>query len=184
MEVLEYQRPLIKGWLEDSQDFRPEKNSFESAQPFELPNDLRDSCGPHNLSAWIQEEAQILDYGDLSLTEPFGPLADNDQGNMASVLAYSYAAGIFSSEEIARTCRLDKVLNFLSGGKIPFQHELACFRRHHRERLTALLSNVFIRALSTTLGLHQVELSLEQKQYLLDAAMERIDIARHVDRND
>src|SRR5262249_33162258 len=107
-----------------------------------------------------------------------------DPGVILSVLGYSYATGVLSSEEIVRNCRTNAAFGALAGGKILFRQELTRFRRRHRTLVMELVPRVFFRAVSEWFGLSAVQMAPYLETYLRRVAIERLDIARHLDAAD
>jgi hypothetical protein len=103
---------------------------------------------------------------------------------LLSVLAYSYAMGVFSSEEIVRNCRTNGAFGALSEGKFLFRQELTRFRRRHRAMLIELITRIFVRAVSEWFEFSERDVSAYVKICMHRAAVERLDIARHLDTSD
>jgi len=143
---------------------------------------LRDWVDPFVLASWVGTEAEALSH-DTGLEEAFDDKTECDPNIILSVLAYSYATGVFSSEEIVRNCRTNAAFGALSGGKFLFRQELTRFRRRHRALLTELIGRVYIRAVSEW-GIGRSELAPYLESFLRRMAIERLDIARHLDAVD
>ena len=172
------------GRPEDSGTLVAEKSPFHEAEICKVPPDLREWFEPDVLTLWIQEETKLPDWGNRTGAQQFALAGESESEGMICLLAFSYATGVFSSDEIVRNCRADSALQRLSGGKIPFRHELENARRQQRGALAGLLSKLFFRANSMRFTLEISELSPHWRQALYKAAMERMDIARHVNRDD
>jgi hypothetical protein len=145
--------------------------------------ELRGCVDPFALASWVVEEGEKLSPS-TKLDEAFDEKAECDPGVILSVLAYSYATGVFSSEEIVRNCRTNAAFGALAGGKFLFRQELTRFRRRHRTLLMELVARVFVRAVSEWFGLSAHEIAPYLETYLRRAAIERLDIARHLDAVD
>jgi hypothetical protein len=148
-----------------------------------LVAELRGWVDPFVLASWVEKEAEGL--GPLTR---FAAAVDEkpecEPGVILSVLAFSYSLGVFSSEEIVRNCRTNSALGTLAGGKFLFRQELARFRRRHRALLTELVARVFIRAVSEWFGLDYGKIAPYLDTHLRRLAIERLDIARHLDAID
>lgn len=148
-----------------------------------LIGELRGCVDLFVLASWVDKEAEGL----VPLTT-FAAAIDEkpecDPGIILSVLAYSYALGVFSSEEIVRNCRTNSALSTLAGGKFLFRQELTRFRRRHRALLTEMVARVFIRAVSEWFGLDARKIAPYLDTHLRRLAIERLDIARHLDAID
>ena len=145
--------------------------------------ELRGWVDPFVLASWVGKEAE-----GLSPLTRFAAAVDEksecDPGVILSVLAYSYTLGVFSSEEIVRNCRTNSALGALAGGKFLFRQELTRFRRRHRALLTELVARIFIRAVSEWFGLEVGKIAPYLDTHLRRLAIERLDIARHLDAID
>jgi hypothetical protein len=148
-----------------------------------LIGDLRCWVDPFVLASWVEKEAEGLS-ALTRLEATVDEKAECDPAIILSVLAYSYALGVFSSEEIVRNCRTNSAFSALSGGKFLFRQELTRFRRRHRTLLTELVARVFIRAVSEWFGLDAAQIAPYLDTYLRRLAIERLDIARHLDAVD
>jgi hypothetical protein len=145
-----------------------------------LISELRGWVDPIVLASWVEREAEGV-RGLSRIEGMFDEKAECDPTIILSILAYSYALGVFSSEEIVRNCRTNAAFNALSGGKFLFRQELTRFRRRHRTLVTELVARVFIRAVSEWFGLVATETSPYLDTNLRRLAIERLDIARHLD---
>jgi hypothetical protein len=144
--------------------------------------ELRGWVDPFVLASWVGKEAEAL--GHFTTEESVDEKTDCDPSVILSVLAYSYATGVFSSEEIVRSCRTNAAFGALAGGKFLFRQELTRFRRRHRTLLMELVARVFIRAVSEWFGLSAGKIAPYLDSYLRRMAIERLDIARHLDAVD
>jgi hypothetical protein len=61
---------------------------------------------------------------------------------LLTILAYSYAVGLYASEEIENRITTDSGLRYLSAGARPSWHDLRRFRRQNRKMLQGALSQV------------------------------------------
>jgi hypothetical protein len=136
------------------------------------------------LELWIHEATETLDWRDGLREQRFGLPVTSNLKSMVNLLLFSYATGMFSSEEIVRNCRTDAFLSRLSNDKIPFPQELEGLRRAHRGLLAGSLLEVFFRAVSARFDVDESELSMKWRHRLFESAMERLDTARHVNRDD
>jgi hypothetical protein len=147
-----------------------------------LIGQLRGWVDPFVLASFVEKEAEGL--GPLARVATVDEKAECDPGIFLSVLAYSYAIGVFSSEEIVRNCRTNAAFSTLAGGKFLFRQELTRFRRRHRALLTELVACVFIRAVAEWFGLDAGKIAPYLDTHLRRLAIDRLDIARHLDAID
>jgi hypothetical protein len=134
---------------------------------------------------WIEEEVQTLAQGQgpgsqeeaLELTRLHNPSA-------LRLLSLGYAVGTYGSDEIAQLASSDPVFRLLSENEAPFASELSVARRHHRGALIAILGHVLSRTLALRLNISPEALPETSRQFAKEAAVERIDIARHMDNHE
>jgi len=118
----------------------------------EVIGGLRNWSDPFALASWVEKEADGLNYAAV-MAGMFEPKAESDTRILLCVLGYSYAIGIYSSEEIVRNCRTNEAFAALSGGKFLLRQELKWFRCRNRPMLNELLGRVFVRAVCEWYGL-------------------------------
>lgn len=70
---------------------------------------------------------------------------------MLTILTYSYAVGIYASEEIEAAISSDPKLRYLSAGARPGRHDLRRFRRQSKRIIHQALTKVFQSAWEFTL---------------------------------
>lgn len=146
-------------------------------------SELNRWADPYALASWVVSEADALSYG-MMMQGAFDQKEHSDPGALLSILAYSYVNGIFSSEEVVQNCRTNEAFAALSGGKFLFRHEVKWFRCRNRPLLTELVGRVFVRAICEWYGLGRTEVAPNIETYLRRLAVERLDIARHLDTVD
>jgi hypothetical protein len=184
MELRAHQISLAgDGLAGDSSDFASGADLVGEDELSSAMRDLRLWLDPFLLVSWVREEAVGLGCS-ARMPEMFDRSSECSPRILLSVLAYSYAMGVFSSEEIVRKCRTNGAFGALSEGKFLFRQELTRFRRRHRALLTELITRIFIRSVSEWLGLKEGNLLPYIKTCLHRAAIERLDIARHLDASD
>jgi hypothetical protein len=186
MEVRAHRISLSKhwDWAEQSDDFSLKADIVAEEELSCAIAELRLWLDPFLLVAWVREEAQALGCS-ARMEETFDQPAECGPRILLGVLAYAYAMGVFSSEEIVRNCRTNSAFGALSEGKFLFRQELTRFRRRHRALLTELLARIFVRSVSERFGFSQGDVVLPYiKTCTHQAAIQRLDIARHLDTSD
>ena len=146
-------------------------------------DDLRRWADPYVLASWVVSEVDAFGYGGI-IDGTFDQMPESDPRALLSILTYSYAVGIYSSEDIVRNCRTNEAFDALSGGRFLFRHELKWFRCRHRPQLIESVSRVFIRAICEWYGLGRTDVAPYLERYLRRLAVERLDVARHLDTVD
>ena len=152
--------------------------SFPGSAPFELPADISEWVAPSVLAGWVQEEVQALEWHD---PEPVRVLLGNRPQAMLAMLAFAYATRVFDTEEILRACREDPRFRSLCEGAAPFAQDVIRFRRANRGRLVDVVALILTRAVQERFNWLASPLSLEVRRRALANAVERLDIARHME---
>jgi transposase len=167
-------------WKPMADDIQPE----EQADRLSLPWDLSEWVDKDLLVRWIADEIQTLDWANPELVEHLAAHPNYHPKMMLSVVTYGYATGVFESEEIVRACYGDPVFRSICLEAVPTAKTIARFRRDNRGLFKWSLAQVFRRALKAKYSLGgEVLLPVGLRRYLVDAAIARIDLARHMDRS-
>jgi len=98
------------------------------------------------------------------------------------LLPYAYAIGLYSSQDIAEACYTDQSLRSISAGDPPTAREIMAFRRENRGLVQWLLAELFKQAIKSKYDLGDFLVPTGLNKCLADAATERLDVARHIDR--
>ena len=152
-----------------------------------LPLDLREWIDSLTLFDCVNQAADRLNlHAELSSNALFsrwyGGLPSVDC--LSRLLAFAYCCAVFSSEEVVRTCRTDPIFRELCEHELPFREELISFRRSHRALLAELITTVLHHALSETFETENTADSGNLPHRMYQSAIERLDIARHLDSTD
>jgi hypothetical protein len=108
---------------------------------------------PGNLAEWIGEQRLVhlaLDAVQGVNWKAEGKLPGTFSGHrpqmLLTLLTWCYAAGIYSSQDIARACRESKTLRYICARNFPDWLILRKFRRQHRELVDEALRKVLMQA--------------------------------------
>ncbi|HYG36886.1 MAG TPA: transposase [Clostridia bacterium] len=164
--------------------FRPGRVSGLAIEDVRLPLDLREWVGSGTLICWIHEELDRFCLQDFGLTEASYPEPICQPKTLLAILVYAYATETFESEGIEHACKSDTAFRLLCDGTTPYARELTLFRRRNRGLLVTLLVRLFTRALREQFVLGEANLPLGLRHRLHEEAVERLDIARHMDTVD
>jgi len=145
-----------------------------------IPVDLTEWVDGCQLMEWVEEEVRGLDWENPEVQRVLQQHPEFRPKVLLNLLTYAYATGVFGKDEIVRRCYSETVYRLLSEGQAPDPHELNQFRREHRGLLRGLLYQILVRALRHK-HVGDAWLPPGLKRYLLDNAMERLTLARHVD---
>jgi len=131
---------------------------------------------------WIREELATLDRLRQGGGEAKADYQDR-HSMILMLLSFSYATGLFESEEVARACHSDPVLAQLCENEtnVPWTKDLVEFRRKNRGTLIFVLKRLLSRVIEEHMGLEAGKLSERWERRLEEEAVERLDIARHMD---
>jgi len=157
--------------------FQPEED-----EKLQIPLDLSEWCEKATLLAWTRELIETLEWSNANLVAYLRAHPTYEPKVWLQLLTFAYATGIFESEEIVRLCYADATYRSLCAGATPSQKELSCFRRENRGLLKSYLAEILKRALREKFALGKTLLPAGLRQFLVETATIRLDIARHVDR--
>jgi hypothetical protein len=147
-----------------------------------VPWNLAEWVDAETIRSWVAEEIDSLDWLNPELLKFLGENPNFRPRALLTVLSYSYATGIYESEEISRLCGTDPALRAMCGPQPPSTRAFERFRRENRGLLKWLLVQILKRVLRAKYGLNTAMLPAGFKQHLVELATERLDVARHMDR--
>jgi hypothetical protein len=147
-----------------------------------LPWDLSEWVDKPTLRAWIEAELDTLDWQSPALTAYLKAHPHFRPRALLALLTFAYATGWFESEEIFVGCLRDATLRSLCAEPPPTSLGLARFRRENRRLLEWALARLLTRAVRARFNLGEALLPAGLRRYLAQAATERLDAARHLDR--
>ncbi|MBI5386551.1 MAG: transposase [Verrucomicrobia bacterium] len=159
-----------------------ENAATENDEQISLPLDLTEWVEKTTLLEWIEEEVDKFDWKHPELEAYLSRHPEYRPKMLLCLLAYAYATQVFTADEIVGKCNAEVIYRLICQDNPPTQKEVTRFRRENRGLLKGLLVPVFIRALKSKFQLGDILLPPGLKRYLLDQAVERLDIARHMDR--
>jgi hypothetical protein len=146
---------------------------------------------PWDLTEWIDREdilrniAKVLDcidWADPNLIAFEQKNASFRPKMFLTLLPYAYAIGLYASQDIVDSCFSDSTLRSISAGDPPRTREIMAFRRENRGLLRWVLVELFKQAIRAKFELGEFFVPAGLKRSLADAATERLDVARHIDR--
>lgn len=146
-----------------------------------VPWDLTEWVDKAALRQWIAEEVETLDWNNPEAVAVLRTYRTYQPKTMLCLLTYAYATAVFESDEIIRQCYSEESFRLISEGHAPeTANVVSRFRREHRGLLKWCLGQVLKRAVRSKAG--EVFLPAGLKRHLLDAAVMRLNVARHMDR--
>jgi hypothetical protein len=141
--------------------------------------DLREWVSPEALLSWIGEELSALDVPGRA-----NHAMENETSSpnmMLTILSFAYSTGRFESEDIIHECRADPLFHSLGPGETAWPEDVAHLRRQNRGLLITVLARLLGRAFRQHFGIDSAVLPAKLKQSFHEEAVERLDIARHMD---
>jgi len=155
--------------------------SVEHDDTLATPWDLTEWVDPTLLRQWITEEVESLDWNDPAVVAILSTYRSYQPKTMLRLLAYAYATAVFESDEIVRRCYSDESFRLITEGHAPeTANVVSRFRRENRGLLKWCLTQVLKRAIRAKAG--DVFLPAGLKRRLVDSAVMRLNVARHLDR--
>ena len=146
-----------------------------------VPWDLTEWVDKAALRQWITEEVESLDWNNPKVVAILRTYRSHPPKSMLCLLTYAYATAVFESDEIIRRCYSEESFRLISGGHMPeTTNVVSRFRRENRGLLKWCLAQVFKRAIKAKAG--DVLLPAGLKRRLLDSAVMRLNVSRHLDR--
>jgi len=149
-----------------------------------IPLDLSVWVPCARLREWIKADTAALNWSNPELVELLRRFPEFEPQSLLNTMTLAYATGVFGADEIARRCSVDPEFRAFRPKLPPLAVDLRKFRKENRGVLKWCLSNVITNALKTQFvaceGLDTLPSGL--RRYVVQNAIERLDIARHMDR--
>lgn len=165
----------------EAQFGRKDGSRAERSTSLDLPADLGTWVWSGTLHEWIRAETDKLSWSHPQVEGYLRRHPSYPPRKMLTLLSLAYACGVFSSGEVVRFCRSDAIFQAVCQGQVPFAHEVQSFRRHNRALLERVLSHVLLQAYRHRFNLAPDPLSFGLEAAAHTRAVERIDLARHLD---
>lgn len=139
-------------------------------------------CG--RLRDWITGNTGALNWSNPEMIELLRRDPEFEPQALLNTMTLAYATGVFGADDIARHCSADPEFRALRPKLPPLAADLKQFRKENRGVLKWSLANVITAALKTQFveceGLDTLPPGL--RRYVVQNAIERLEIARHMDR--
>lgn len=97
------------------------------------------------------------------------------------LLCFAYTTGTVAAEEIESNCFTDPFLRCICENDPPESKEISRFRRNNRGLLKWVLAQLLKEVLRQKFALREKVFPAGLRQFLFEAAVERLDLARHLD---
>lgn len=155
----------------------------DRASKFKVPWDVSEWI---DRAALIQKLEQDVDSLNWSNPELIAFLSANPNFHprfLLVLMSYAYAVGLCESEEISELCHRDELIKSRVAGQAPSPAAITRFRRDHRGLLRWLVAQGFKHALRNHHQLGGAAIPPGLARLLRQAAADRIDVGRHLDRS-
>ena len=150
-----------------------------------IPLDLGEWVPVAQLRDWIMSDVAKLNWTNPSLLDVLRKHPDFEPKALLNTMTFAYATGVFAAEEIMRRCSEDETFRGVRPNLPPRVAELKRFRIENRGLFKWCLASVIARALKAQIieGDSIETLPPGLRRYVVENATERLDNARHMDRN-
>lgn len=150
-----------------------------------VPLDLGEWIPSSQLSEWILSDVATLDWINPELLDLLRQQPEFEPKALLNTMTLAYATGVFGAEEIARQCSGNPDFRAVRPKLPPLAAEMQQFRKENRGVFKWCLARVITRALKAqfTEGSTMNTLPPGVRRLVIENAIERLDIARHIDRS-
>jgi transposase len=146
-----------------------------------IPWDLGEWVDRSTLLRWIIADVDTLDWDNAELEEFLRLHPEYQPKMLLQLLTYAYATSVFESGEVETVFFEDEGFRSLGWKKPPTGKSISRFRRENRGLFKWTIFQVLQRAIRTRFDLGDRLLPAGLKRYLVEHAIKRIDLARHMD---
>ena len=158
------------------------EEKVQQPDQFGLPWDISDLAPRKLLLEWIDKQIEIIDWGNPNVVAFEAKHPEFRPKMFLRLLTCAYAIGVFASDDIVESCYQDVIFRSICENDPPSVRAITAFRRENRGLLQWFLVELLKQAIRYRLNIGDFLVSPGLKRYLADAAVARIDIARHMDR--
>ena len=157
----------------------------EAEAELSIPLDLSVWVPAAQLRDWIMADVATLNWTNPELLEVLRKHPDFEPKALLNTMAFAYATGVYAAEEIERRCSTDLDFRGVRPKLPPIASELKKFRKENIGMMKWCLVNVISRAMKTQFieGDTIEALPPGLKRYVVENAIERLELARHMDRS-
>jgi len=160
----------------------PEETALD--ERFSIPLDLAEWAPSSQLAQWIMDDVATLNWTDPEVMELLRRRPDFEPKAWLNTMTLAFATGVFTSDEIARRCSTDAAFRAVRPKLPPVASELRAFRRENRGLFKWTLAKVLTHAVKAQFveGDAIEVLPSGLRRAVVENAIERLDLARHLDR--
>jgi hypothetical protein len=156
----------------------------EAELELQIPLDLSEWVPAAQLRDWIMADVATLNWTNPELLEVLRKHPDFEPKALLNTMAFAYTTGVFTAEEIERRCSSDLDFRGVRPKLPPIASELKRFRKENLGMMKWCLVNVISRALKRQFieGDSIEILPAGLRRHVIQNAIERLELARHMDR--
>jgi hypothetical protein len=145
---------------------------------------------PLDLSEWMAKESiletitaliETFNWGNPELIKYLQSHSNYRPKMLLRLLCFAYATGVFAAKEIESSSFSDPFLRSTCESDPPQARDISRFRRNNRGLLKWLLAQLLKEVLKQKFALGERILPAGLRRFLMEAAVERLDLARHLD---
>jgi hypothetical protein len=152
------------------------------SERFVIPWDLSEWVDKPTLLRRIVEDVDSLDWGNPAVAEYLQQRPEFQPKMMLQLLTYAYAVGVLDASEVEALFFGDKTFAALGWARPPKVKVIGRFRRENRGLLKWSLLQALNRIVREKYSLG-TRLLPGLQRFLLDNAVQRLDLARQVDQS-
>lgn len=162
-----------------------ERPPVEIEEAVYLPTDLSEWVSKAQLRAWIVEYVDSMNWENPELKELLRRNPDFEPKALLCTIVLAYAIGLFGSEDVMRACSRDPEFKPIRPSLPPLLQDFGTFRKLNRLLIHEAMENIITRALMTQFVEAETltRLPAGLRRLVVNNALERLNIARHLDRS-
>lgn len=160
-----------------------ETKTTERTSKFKVPWDVSQWIDKAALIQKLEQDVNSLDWSNPELVAFLKANPNFHPRFLLVLMSYGYAIGACESEDISELCYRDELIRSRVVGQPPSPGAVTRFRRDHRGLLRWLLAQGFKHAVRSHYELGDATIPPGLNRLLREAAADRIDVGRHLDRS-
>ena len=154
----------------------------KAAERFSIPWDLSAWSERERLLEALLNEIDSLDWANPELLQLLSASPAFQPRFLLALITFAYATGTCESEDLVTLYHHDPLLKARLPAQTPTTRSITRFRRENRGLLKWCLSQLFKKAVRDKYEMGDQLLPAGLRRHLDNAAITRLDIARHCDR--
>ena len=162
-----------------------ERPPVEIEEAVYLPTDLSEWVSKAQLREWVIEHVDSMNWNNPELKELLRRNPEFEPKALLSTIVLAYTIGMFGSEDVMRACSRDPEFKPIRPSLPPLLQDFGAFRKLNRLLIHETLHRVITSALMTRFidADGMITLPAGLRRLVANNALERMNIARHIDRS-